>query len=338
MSTATARALIDRPWAIRPESLASVVSALEAAHGPEPDDTAEPGGDEAPHASVRGATRAGGSVVVLPVSGVITPRPSLLGMLFGIDSSLQSLRRALREAVADEQVAAIVLDVDSPGGLVDGVPETAAEIRQARDAKPVVAVADTQAASAAYWLASQASELWVTPSGEVGSIGVFAAHQDLSGRLEQLGVDVTLISAGRYKTEGNPYEPLSEEAREAIQAEVDGFYDMFVADVATGRDVARDAVRSGFGEGRMVMARAATREGMADRVGTVEEAVQRAARLASGRGGRRRAHTPADPQVTDLDLSKAWARDLVRGRVPAATHDDDDLPDLEATSTEEQAP
>jgi ClpP class serine protease len=85
------------------------------------------------------------------------------------------------------------------------------------------------------------------------------------------GVKTTLISAGKYKTEGNPYEPLSDEARAAMQAMVDDYYGMFTRAVAKGRGVSVDAVRNGFGEGRMVSASQAVKNGMADRVATLDQ-------------------------------------------------------------------
>lgn len=312
-------------WAIRPEILPAIAAAIRAnADTPPPAD----GEAEAGPLAIRSGGTTGVAVAVIPVAGVITKRVSLLALLFGGGgSTLSRIQKSLRAAVNDDQVGAIVLEVDSPGGVVDGVPELAAEIRAARARKPIVAVANAQAGSAAYWLASQASELFVTPSGEVGSIGVFVRHEDWSAFDEQLGVKTTLIHAGRFKVEGNPYEPLSDEARAAIQADVDAYYDMFVADVAKGRGVKASAVRSGFGEGRMVLAADAVAAGMADAVGTVDDAVTRAARLAAGAGSPRRADAdlPA-PEAGDVDtpapeaaapdleavLAASWARDLLR--------------------------
>jgi signal peptide peptidase SppA len=189
-------------------------------------------------------------------------------------------------------VGAIVLDVDSPGGVTDGVTETAQHIRQVRASKPVVAAVNTMAASAAYWLASQASEVMVTPSGQAGSIGVFVVHENIANMLDAEGVEVNLIRAGRYKAEANPWEPLSEGARSHLQDTVDRYYAMFTNDVAKGRDVEASAVREGFGEGRMLLARPAVSEGLADRVGSIDEAIARASRLA-GSGGRRRGRADA---------------------------------------------
>lgn len=211
---------------------------------------------------------------IIPLYGLITPHGSLLSMLFGLGGSgLDVFRAQLDAAVSDPSVSHIVLDVDSPGGLVDMVPETAAEIRQARDVKPITAVANTDAASAAYWLASQANELVITPSGQVGSIGVYQMHRDVSAAQEQLGIKMTLISAGKYKVEGNMYQPLSADARKAKQDVVDEIYGWFVSDVAAGRGTTESAVRNGFGEGRTLLATKALQEGVVDRVATLEQVI-----------------------------------------------------------------
>lgn len=218
-----------------------------------------------------------GSVALLPVYGVLVPRADLLSEMSGA-TPLQRLQSAFRDAIEDDSVTAVVFDVDSPGGSVDRVTEFAAEIRAARGSKPIVAVANTRAASAAYWLAAQADEVVVTKSGDVGSIGIFAAHEDVSKMQEKLGVKTTLISAGKYKTEGSPFEELSEDAKATIQARVDEAYSMFVSDVAKGRRVSVDTVRAEFGEGRMVSASNALKAGMVDRVETLEATVLRLSR------------------------------------------------------------
>lgn len=225
-------------------------------------------------AAATGNAESKGSIAIISLRGMITPRPSGLLALLGFGGGgLEGFRRALRQALTDEEVGLIVLNIDSPGGLVDLVPETAAEVREARGAKPIVAVANTMAASAAYYLASQADEVVVTPSGMVGSIGVVIRHDDLSGRMEQLGVKTTLIHAGQYKVEGNPFEPLSKEAKQALQGDVDELYGMFVADVAAGRNVDEKSVREGFGQGRVVLAQEAVSMGLADKVASLEETI-----------------------------------------------------------------
>jgi hypothetical protein len=126
-------------------------------------------------------------------------------------------------------------------------------------------------ASAAYYLSCQATEVVVSPSSLTGSIGVYSAHEDYSAADEKAGVKVTLISAGKYKTEGNMYEPLSDDARSAMQGLVDSFYGKFVKAVARGRGVSQSAVRDGFGQGRVVTAEDAVKFKLADRVDTLDE-------------------------------------------------------------------
>jgi signal peptide peptidase SppA len=215
-----------------------------------------------------------GTVAVLNLFGTLVPRADLFSQISG-GTSLERFCAAFDAALASDNVDAILLNVDSPGGSVDLVAETAATVREARGKKPIVAIANTTAASAAYWIAAQADELIVTPSGRVGSVGVFAAHTDISAMQEADGIKTTLVSAGKFKTEGNPFEPLSDEARAAIQERVDEAYSMFVADVAAGRGVSQDKVRSGYGEGRTLLAQQALEAGMVDGVATLEETVAR---------------------------------------------------------------
>lgn len=254
-------------WALRPDALARVAEVARRG-------TDLQAGELTRKAAVRQENESG-VVAVVPLQGLITPHMSLLSLLFGGGGGLDYFREEMHRAVSDSEVSAVVINVDSPGGYVDMVPETAAEIRDMRGAKPIVAVANTMAASAAYWLASQADELIVTPSGEVGSIGVFVGHEDWSRYDERIGVKTTLIHAGKYKIEGNPYEPLSEEARDAIQADVDTIYELFLEDVAAGRDTTVDKVRGEYGEGRMALANAALDQGMVDRVDTLESTITR---------------------------------------------------------------
>ncbi|TGY87347.1 S49 family peptidase [Marinicauda algicola] len=242
-------------------------------------------GDTRPAAQAGNAVTTAG-VAVIPVTGVMT----LHGIeIFGrtIGGTTARTRERIARALGDESVSQIVLNIDSPGGAVDGIPELAAFIREANEQKPVTAVANTLAASAAYWIATAAGELVVTPSGEVGSIGVYIHHENWAAFEEGLGVEHTFVHAGRNKTEANMFEPLSEEARAHLQARVDDVYAMFIADVMRGRGVTR-SVASGeqFGEGRTYGAREAVRRGMADRVATLEETVARLTRP-SGRPRRR---------------------------------------------------
>jgi signal peptide peptidase SppA len=259
----------------------------------------------------RDVARQEGSVMVLPVVGMITQRPS------GDEMSdpglkLQRFQQQFRSALADDDVKAIVLDIDSPGGSVFGVPETAQEIYEARGQKTIVAVANSLAASAAYWIASAAEDLAVTPSGMVGSIGVYTVHQDISQFLESEGIRETIISAGRYKAEAAPTKPLDDEARDALQSRVDTYYDMFVDAVARNRNVRKRDVTEGMGQGRPVQAQAALSENMVDRVATLEDVLARFGaeprpqnRGGGNAGGRRKARALAQ---RDIDIMERTGR------------------------------
>lgn len=266
------QAFVETPWAILPHKLAVLEEIIERHLLGETLDAEEV--QARIGASRPPAERRVQSVAVLPLFGTIFPRANMMTEVSGATSA-EMFGKQFAALVNDPAVSAIVLDVNSPGGQVNGVDEVSSQIRAARGIKPIVAVANYTMASAAYWIGSAADEIVVAPSAEVGSIGVFAVHKDMSAALMAEGVKVSLISQGRYKTEANPYEPLTEEARAAIRDSVKQYYDSFVAAVAKNRGVDVEQVRNGFGEGRMVGARRALELGMADRIGTLDETIDR---------------------------------------------------------------
>ncbi len=215
-----------------------------------------------------------GRVAVMTCFGVLSQRVDMLGEASG-GVSCEKLGATLDGLVADRSVKAILMAFDSPGGSVFGIQELGAKILAARDQKKIVGLADSMAASAAYWLISQTSEVNVTPGGLVGSIGVYTAHQDVSKADEMDGVKTTLISAGQYKVEGNPYEPLDDEARAAIQKQVDQYYNAFIGAVAKGRGVSEKKVRDNYGQGRVLTSGDALAAGMVDRVATLQQTLNR---------------------------------------------------------------
>jgi ClpP class serine protease len=174
-------------------------------------------------AGPRSNVRRAGEVAIIPLYGMVTHR----GGFVNCEAAASSRGHAaeVRAAASDAQVDAIVTEYASADGEVIGIPEAAAAMREARAVKPVVAVANGLVASAAYGLAAQADELLVTASGLVGSIGVWGAHEDVSRALEAEGRKVTLVSAGKFKVEGNRCEPLGDEAHGAMKAEVDRYYE-----------------------------------------------------------------------------------------------------------------
>lgn len=288
------RALTAHPWAIYPPHFDLVLEIVDRRIRGE--DLARAEKDAAIAAAQDGkpapgaAPGQGGGVLTLPVYGLIMHRARMVSDISGpTGTSTEMLGSQLTKGLRNPDVSAIVLDVDSPGGQIAGVEEFALQVFQARGVKPIIAVVNAMAGSAAYWIASQADEVVVTPSGEVGSVGVFMAHEDWSVAAEAEGLKVTFIHAGRYKVEGNDLEPLSDEAREFYQAEVDAAYDVFVKDVARGRGVKPAAVKKEYGEGRMVRARQAVEIGMADRLGTLSEVVTELSGQAAGKRRRARA-------------------------------------------------
>lgn len=275
-------AVHEKPWAILESSYLQILDIVHNhARGVRLTDEEITEALEAARPRDRGGAPPGG-IAVLPLWGPIVPHADMLTQMSGA-TALDAWLADFRELVADPSVGTIVLNVDSPGGSVDLVTETAQAIRDSRKSKHIVAVANTLAASAAYDLAAQADELYVSPSGMVGSIGVFLAHEDISQMLEQEGVKVTLISAGKYKTEGNSFEPLSDEARAAKQKLVDSYYQLFVADVAKGRGVDTSTVEASYGQGRVLTARAAVQAGMVDGVQSLDQTLAKLAGSSSSR-------------------------------------------------------
>lgn len=269
------------PWAMMPERLNAVAGVLTRWSRNEPA-SAETMECIAADKSARAARReqlaaAGGDgIAVLPLYGVVTQRGNQVDDVSGPGSvSTQRFASALREAIADPAVGGILIDIDSPGGSVYGVAELADEIIAARAQKPVVAIANSLAASAAYWIGASCSEMYVTPGGEVGSIGVWQAHFDYSEALARDGVKPTLISAGKYKVEGNPYAPLDSDAQSFMQSRVDDYYAAFTKAVARGRNVPISQVRNGMGEGRVLGADAALAQNMVDGVSTFSDVVKK---------------------------------------------------------------
>jgi signal peptide peptidase SppA len=206
---------------------------------------------------------------VIPVSGVLLNR---FGGSYGFATGYNAIRSQINAALADTSVQQIVLDVNSPGGMVSGCFELADDIRAAREQKPILAVVDGRACSAAYAIASQATRVVAAPSADIGSIGVVAMHVSVAGALEKEGVEVTFIQAGAHKTDVHSAKPLSDEARANIQAGVDASYEVFLDAVAAGRGkrMTRDGAKET--EARVYSARDALALGLIDAVATPQAA------------------------------------------------------------------
>lgn len=262
------------PWAIMPDKLAEIneLLALKAQGGTvEVERIEEVLSARGERTTLGPGAQALPKTAILPLVGTIVPRGGLAESSGAL--SIQTFTNWFRAAMADDSIERIVLDVDSPGGQTGGLEELSQEIFESRGQKPSIAVVNYLAASAAYWIASAASEMVVSPSGAVGSIGVFFIHKDLTRAAKKAGVKFTIVSAGKFKAENSPYTSLSDEARAAMQETIDDYYNLFTNSVARNRGVDAKTVVEGFGQGRMVSATKAVALGMVDRIGTLSEVI-----------------------------------------------------------------
>jgi signal peptide peptidase SppA len=229
-------------------------------------------------------------IAVVSVIGTLVSRSGYLDAASGLQS-YGDIADAVAAAMDDVSVRGVILDVDSAGGEVGGLFDLVEQIRAIRSAsaKPLWAVANEGALSAAYAIASTADRLYVTRTGEVGSIGVVAVHIDESGADAKAGLAWTFVFAGDRKVDANAHAPLSERARATIQADVDRLYAEFCALVAANRGLTTEAVRST--NAAIYRGELAIRAGLADRLGTLDLAIAEMA--------------------TELDRTASTARNIV---------------------------
>lgn len=213
-------------------------------------------------------------VAVIDIKGPVTNRMSFFAWLYGA-ANLNRVRYDLDAAAKDPQVAAIVLDIDSPGGPITGVDETAQKVRSANAVKPVIAYTGGMMASSAYWIGSAAGEVVAVRSADVGGIGVFMVHEDWTKFDARVGITTTVIKAGKYKA--LHLEPLTDEGKAVLQAEVEAVADIFIASVAEGRGVDAKAVRERMADGRVFIGQAAVDNGLADRLASFDDVLSSAA-------------------------------------------------------------
>ena len=265
-AAAVLRVLSGGPDALQDSSRGSFQGGIEAAGF-------EPGIDRGERiADLRGDPRGyrmHGRVAAVPLFGTLVARFDSLVPFMGCMTGYDGFVRSINHAVADPQVEAILLDVDSPGGEVGNIASAVAAVRQAKAVKPVYAIASPYAYSAAYWIASQATTLHCAPFGGVGSIGALCAHVDYSKQLVQEGVAVTLVHAGQNKVDGHPYAALPEAVRADYQAQLDYVRRAFASDVAEARGLDLEAVLAT--EARCFNPDQALELGLIDGIATAEE-------------------------------------------------------------------
>ncbi|MCZ4128614.1 S49 family peptidase [Stutzerimonas balearica] len=230
-------------------------------------------------------------IAVIPVLGTLVRRSSYLGAASGL-TSYHDIEAMAEAAFADPEVRAVLLEIDSSGGEAGGVFDLAQRLRSLSQTsgKPLWAIADEAALSAAYAIACAADRLWLTRTAEVGSIGVVAVHVDESVADAKAGMTYTFLHAGAHKVDGHPHAPLPAPVAADIQADIEQLHDQFVALVAGFRRLTPEAIRDT--EARVYRGEAAVQAGLADQIGTRAEAItalQRQLAMSAGRSLRNQA-------------------------------------------------
>jgi signal peptide peptidase SppA len=209
-----------------------------------------------------------GGIARIPMSGQVTKGDSSFGGINSVRS-----RRAVRKAVADDQVTAILLHIDSPGGTVAGTGDLAADIAKANTIKPVYTFFEDLGASAAYWIGSQARYIFANPTADVGSIGTMTYVEDTSKMYEMKGIKVTLIATGKYKGQWIDGNPVSEDYIESIRTEVEDLNEHFLAGVLAGRTKMSREQLMAVADGRCFIASKAKSLGLIDEVASLDAAM-----------------------------------------------------------------
>ena len=209
-------------------------------------------------------------VAVIPIVGSMSHRSTGIEAMSGM-TSYTTLQKQFEAAFNDPKVGSILMDIDSPGGSVAGAFDFRDYLMSKKGTKPVYALARDAMCSAAYLIGSTADKVYATQTARVGSIGVVAMHTDASGKMEKEGLKPTFISAGKFKTAGNPYEKLEGEKLKYLQDSVDESYDMFINAVADARGIDKKAIRDT--EARVYGGKKAVEIGLADGIRTYESVI-----------------------------------------------------------------
>lgn len=295
-------------WAMQPEALTALADTLN--QGP---DARGPGRSEEQQAPLYTVED---GLAVIPVQGAMS-KHGLQFFGWRLLFSMREIAAALKEVAADTSVRAILLDVDSPGGTVDGIEELALAVRTAAAAKPLYAWADGLMASAAYWMASGARRIAAPATAQVGSIGVISMHREFSKALEGAGVRYTILAAGHYKAAGNAVEPLSDEMRAYLQEGIDAVYELFLSAVEQGRGVSREKTLA-MADGKIFIAGEALKAGLIDRICSREEFIKQIKQEWTMNLAELRAQHPELEQELRAELEKDRAPALENARAEGA--------------------
>ena len=280
--TWVAELLFNKPLLIESCKLDVIQNVVAPRLGMEQVDVPEHRLNEADKREIYSVTPSG--VAVIDIAGTLVNRlPSGVEAMSGL-TSYEEIGSELKKALADEAVGGVILRINSGGGEAAGTTTIADRIVAAKSQKPIWAAVDTDAFSAAYWIASAADKIYVPVDGGVGSIGVIARHADQSEFNKAKGIKVTTIKAGARKADFSPHDPLSDEARDRMQESVDEIYGLFVDSVAKNRKMAKKAVRET--EALTMKGQKGVDIGLADKIGTFEDALTEMESMLA-RGGKR---------------------------------------------------
>ena len=221
-------------------------------------------------------------VAVLPLVGVMAKKANMFMRISG-GVSTQIFAQEFTHALNDPDVRALVINADTPGGAVEGTPDLAEVIYNARGTKPVLGWSDGTIASAGIWVVSAVDKVYISSDVvPTGSIGVVTQHTDYSRQEKKNGVKTTEITAGKYKRIASPYSPLSNEGKATIQGQLDYIYSGFVDAVSKHRGMDIEDVLSRAADGRIFIGRQGIEAGLVDGIKSFNEVMQEARELASG--------------------------------------------------------
>lgn len=313
---------LSSPWAIQPEKLLEL-QAIYATHfrGERIDVEAIEArlGRTLANEQKAYQLQDGTGVAVLEVSGVISPKANMFTRISG-GATASILQQQVQSMLADSKVKAAVLNIDSPGGSVFGIPALGDAIRALAAAKPTVAVSTGMMASGGYWIGSAANAVYASGSTDMlGSIGVVATH---SFDPKSADVQTTEITAGKYKRIVSDRQPLTTEGRAYMQAQVDHLYSVFVEAVASQRGVSVEDVLAHMADGRTFIGSQAVDAGLVDGIATVDQIVEQLATNPAAFANRRRAvfaaarHAGGQAQAQQPAPARAAVAALLTAPVP----------------------
>lgn len=330
-------AVLNMPWAILPPKLLDILSVLHSKeHGELLDDEKL----EAKVESVNNADKrytVEGGIAIIPIYGILSKRFNIISALSG-GTSYELLEKDIRAALSDNDVKGLFLDVDSPGGAVDGMVDVTDVVYNARNGKkPIMTFANGLMASAAYHIGSAADYIVAANSTtQVGSIGVvMAPHFDYSKKYEKDNIKVTMFYSGKYKMTLSKYKPVSKDDKKYVQDRLDYLYSLFVDTTAKHRGTTPDVVNSDMAEGKIFIGSQSVDAGLTDEVLNRQGALNKLQDVISGRESfnrkpvvKRRASTRTESKggKTSMQTIKNYDLKSLAENITEAT----DLPGLKA--------